>query len=221
MRIFNKKEEPEKFSCIDSLLYNMFPAKVWMPQYRSIAQSLPLASGKVLDIGTGPGYLPLEIAKRTKAMQITGIDLSRTIIGIANINKLIRNAGNVIFRVGDGNKLDFEDSSFDLIISTNTLHHWRKPLQVLAEIYRCLKKGCRAWIFDGYSDASLEEVKNNVAKILGLFPPPYYFRKNILARHGFSKEEYQNKIGKIISQSPFRAAGFAQAGVLMRIELLK
>lgn len=221
MPIFNRRKEPEKFTCIDSLLYSMFPAKVWMPQYRNIAESMPLNKGKILDIGTGPGLLPLEIAKRGKSLEITGIDLSRTVIGIANINKIINNTGNVIFQVGDGNDLAFEDGSFDLIISTNALHHWRRPLRVLEEIYRCLKKGCYAWIFDGYGDSSLEDVKNNVAKIMGLFPPPSYFLEKILKKHGFSKDDYHNKIRKIISQSSFRAANFMQKGVLMRIELFK
>ena len=42
-----------------------------------------ISSGRVLDLGTGPGYLPFEIAKRTPGLEITGIDLSSGMVELA------------------------------------------------------------------------------------------------------------------------------------------
>jgi ubiquinone/menaquinone biosynthesis C-methylase UbiE len=59
--------------------------------------------------------------------------------------------------------MSFEDSSFDLIVSTGSLHHWKKPLHVINEIYRVLKDGRQAWIYDLRRDVS----ENVIVKKLG------------------------------------------------------
>jgi len=43
------------------------------------------------------------------------------------------------FMVEDANKMSFGDSYFDLIVSTGSLHHWKKPLRVINEVYRVLR----------------------------------------------------------------------------------
>jgi ubiquinone/menaquinone biosynthesis C-methylase UbiE len=50
-------------------------------------------------------------------------------------------SSRVRFMVEDANKMPLEDSSFDLIVSTGSLHHWKKPLHVINEVYRVLKDG--------------------------------------------------------------------------------
>jgi len=46
--------------------------------YKSIAEEVSqrVPSGRVLDAGTGPGYLPIEICRRNTSLEITGIDIS-------------------------------------------------------------------------------------------------------------------------------------------------
>ena len=108
-----------------------------------------LSDGLILDIGTGPGYLPIEIANRSAAVRIIGIDLSRKLIEIAQSNALRAGlSGRLKFELGNAGRLAFEDSSFDMVISTGMLHSLKKPVKVLQEIYRVLKAGRQAWIFD-------------------------------------------------------------------------
>ena len=45
-----------------------------------------LREGLVLDLGTGPGYLPIEIAKKAPLIRCDGIDLSRKLIRLARKN---------------------------------------------------------------------------------------------------------------------------------------
>ena len=119
--------------------------------YRQVAEKIAahLKSGTILDLGTGPGDLPIEIAKKSPGIQITGIDLSRKLIQMARANASTAGlADRLNFQLGNAAALDFEDSSFDMVISTGMLHSIKEPVKVLQEIYRVLKAGREAWIFD-------------------------------------------------------------------------
>jgi SAM-dependent methyltransferase len=50
--------------------------------------------------------------------------------------------------VGDVAALAFPDQSFDLVVSTLSMHHWADPTAGLAEIGRVLRPGGRALIWD-------------------------------------------------------------------------
>ena len=114
-----------------------------------------LTEGIVLDLGTGPGYLPIEIAKRSPAIKIVGIDLTRKLIQMAQKNALEAGLKDRLnFQVGNAASLRFDDASFDMVISTGMLHALRDQVKVLREIYRVLKKGGEAWIFDPAKIAS-------------------------------------------------------------------
>lgn len=118
-----------------------------------------LTEGIVLDLGTGPGYLPIEIAKRSPAIKIVGIDLTQKLIQMAQKNALEAGLKDRLnFQVGNAASLLFDDASFDMVISTGMLHSLRDPVKVLIEIYRVLKKGGEAWIFDPAKIASQIEV---------------------------------------------------------------
>ena len=108
-----------------------------------------LPDGIILDIGTGPGYLPIEIAKRSAAVRIIGIDLSRQLIKMARLNAASAgHSDRLKFQPGNAGRLAFENSTFDMVISTGMLHSLKEPVKVLQEIYRVLKAGGQAWIFD-------------------------------------------------------------------------
>jgi ubiquinone/menaquinone biosynthesis C-methylase UbiE len=119
--------------------------------YRQVAQAVVahLESGHILDLGTGPGYLPIEIAKRSSNVHIVGVDLSRKLIGMARSNAAKADLSDRLrFQFGNAGRLNFEDSTFDMVISTGMLHSLKAPVKVLKEIYRVLKKGGEAWIYD-------------------------------------------------------------------------
>jgi ubiquinone/menaquinone biosynthesis C-methylase UbiE len=108
-----------------------------------------LGAGRMLDLGTGPGYLPIEIVKRAPQIRIEGIDLSRKLIEKARTNALSAGVGERIhFEIGDASRLRYADDSFDMVISTGMLHSLKKPVQVLKECRRVLKPGKEAWVYD-------------------------------------------------------------------------
>jgi len=119
--------------------------------YREVAEEVVAVfnSGALLDLGTGPGNLPVEIIKRAPEIQIVGIDLSRRLIRMARSRVQSMNLSkHISFEVANAANLRFADDSFDMVISTGMLHSLKKPSNVLKEIYRVLKQGGEAWIFD-------------------------------------------------------------------------
>jgi ubiquinone/menaquinone biosynthesis C-methylase UbiE len=119
--------------------------------YSTVADEIVahIRQGSMLDLGTGPGYLPIEIAKRAPDIHITGVDLSRKLISMARVNA--QKAGlssQLSFEAGNSSRLRFEDALFDMVISTGMLHSLKKPVNVLIEINRVLKPGAEAWIYD-------------------------------------------------------------------------
>jgi ubiquinone/menaquinone biosynthesis C-methylase UbiE len=65
-------------------------------------------------------------------------------------------AERVRFTEGNAAALPFDDGSFDLVVSTLSLHHWRDRTAALREIRRVLKPGGRAWIWDIRKDTTPE-----------------------------------------------------------------
>jgi ubiquinone/menaquinone biosynthesis C-methylase UbiE len=119
--------------------------------YHQIAAKIVahLKSGIILDLGTGPGYLPIAIVRKSSQIRVTGIDLSRKLIKMARSNASAAGLEDRLnFQAGNAGKLNFDNSSFDMVISTGMLHSIKEPAKVLQEIYRVLKKGKEAWIFD-------------------------------------------------------------------------
>ncbi len=96
---------------------------------------LPSVSGKkVLCLGCGTGEECNHIAQNGGS--VTGVDLSRKSISIAQ-----EKYKDITFEVMDMNSLRFEDSTFDLVYSSLTLHYSEKLEDTLNEIYRVLKPG--------------------------------------------------------------------------------
>ncbi len=121
--------------------------------YRGVAAEVAESGlpdgGSVLDIGTGPGRLLREIATLRPGLRLTGIDLSPSMIAVAR--ELLSDAELQTFvhlDIGDAAKMPYPDASFDLIVSTISMHHWQEPEAVVAEAFRVLRLGGRLWIYD-------------------------------------------------------------------------
>jgi ubiquinone/menaquinone biosynthesis C-methylase UbiE len=104
----------------------------------------------VLEVGCGPGHLSLRLA-RDHHLHVTGLDLDPRMIGRARANAeraIADGAARPAFLAGDVAALPFADASFDLVVSTMSMHHWEDPAAGLGEIGRVLRRGGRALIWD-------------------------------------------------------------------------
>jgi ubiquinone/menaquinone biosynthesis C-methylase UbiE len=104
------------------------------------------AGAHVLDVGTGPGRLPVEIARRSPQVWVTGLDVSPRMIEAARA--AIEPGQQVIAEVGDVARLPYRDGSVDLVVSTLSQHHWPDRSAAIQELARVLAPGGRIWIYD-------------------------------------------------------------------------
>src|SRR4030042_3593946 len=110
-----------------AIFYNAGPAKVLRKPEAKIANEIveKRGAGTILDLGSGTGYLAIEIAKKAPSLQVYGIDLSRQMIKISR--RHARGVENAQFEFGNAASLRFADNSIDFIVSTGSLHHWKTP----------------------------------------------------------------------------------------------
>ena len=123
------------------------------PFFDGVAADVAVAAPpgtRVLEVGCGPGHLSNRLAHQ-HGLEMTGVDLDPAMIERARA-KAGRpgSAGErrPSFVVGDAASLAFPDGSFDLVVSTLSMHHWADPTAGLAEIGRVLRPGGRALIWD-------------------------------------------------------------------------
>jgi len=119
--------------------------------YQQVAKEVVsvFKAGTMLDLGTGPGYLPVEIINQAPEIRIVGIDLSRRLIRMARTRAQKANLSeHIVFEVANAANLRFDSDSFDMILSTGMFHSLKNPSKVLQEIFRVLKLGGDAWIYD-------------------------------------------------------------------------
>jgi SAM-dependent methyltransferase len=103
---------------------------------------------KVLEVGCGPGHLSIRLA-RQHGLEVTGLDLDPAMIARANAFRPgDGDRRRPSFLVGDVAALAFPDRSFDLVVSTLSMHHWADPTAGLTEIGRVLRPGGRALVWD-------------------------------------------------------------------------
>ena len=140
------------FTGIGSRIYDRVMVRLTSNLYQRAVDDLTLLGlkqGKVLDAGTGPGTLARNLARQQPQLQIYGIDLSADMIQLAREHAQQEQlTERVHFDVGNIAHLPYPDHSFDLVVSTISMHHWYELEQPLRELYRVLQPGGRLMIYD-------------------------------------------------------------------------
>jgi SAM-dependent methyltransferase len=127
--------------------------------------------GSVLEVGCGPGRLAVALAERSLA--VTGLDLDPAMIERARSNAGRASLpGELVprFILGDVASLPFADASFDVVVSTLSMHHWDDATAGLAEIGRVLRPGGRALVWD--LRAGVVPLHRDVPDPVGIERPP-------------------------------------------------
>ncbi len=147
-----KKIHPEGIPWPGSVLYNALSStSIFLKHYELVANDIA-GYGKtasILDIGTGPAQLLFALRRVMPDARLVGVDISAAMIDIAqqNINAYGRDSQIEVTLAG-ANALPFADETFDCVVSTGSLHHWKDPAHDLSEAHRVLKTGGYALIYD-------------------------------------------------------------------------
>ena len=177
-------------------LYNAVAPALLRPLYRRVAAdvaALPQVAATpeisaVLELGSGPGEVAVEIARRVPGADVVGVDLAGSMVETATARSVEAGFGaRVRFVLGDAAALPIGDASFEVVVSTLSLHHWADPGTVFAEIGRVLRAGGVALVYDlrpfTYSRDELEvfvagspfEGAHLERELVRLGPPPALF----------------------------------------------
>jgi ubiquinone/menaquinone biosynthesis C-methylase UbiE len=103
---------------------------------------LGATSGQALDIGTGPGHIPILLARSAPALRITAIDAAETMLAIAARRVAESGLGaRIRLERADAKALRYSAGSFDVVFSNTILHHIPDPVAFLREAWRVLQPG--------------------------------------------------------------------------------
>jgi len=147
----------------------------WKYRYLRKAQTrvislLDLKKGmNFLDVGCGTGWAIGQVANLVNdAGSFYGIDLSPKMIEKAKEN--FRGRSNFYFIKSNVESIPLGDEFFNIIICTNSFHHYLNPNKAVREMYRLLKKGGKVYILDPTADYWRVKIAD---KIIKLFEPEH------------------------------------------------
>jgi ubiquinone/menaquinone biosynthesis C-methylase UbiE len=114
-------------------------------QFLTLIHELDLSGReRVLDVGSGPGELSLRIANQLEAGGfLHGVDLSPNMVRLARRSAAEHGHENVSFDTGDALSLNFKDSSFDVVVSSNAFPWVGDQKAFLKEVVRVLRPAGR------------------------------------------------------------------------------
>lgn len=124
-------------------------AKNFGVEYTRKLTARGFTEGKILDVGCGFGGTLLTLAENLPDAQCVGIDMSDPLLELAQQAAEAQGLEQrVVFEKADGQEIPYPDDSFDVVISTNVVHHVADPLAMLNEIERVLAPGGMLYIAD-------------------------------------------------------------------------
>ena len=100
----------------------------------------------VADLGAGEGTLSQLIAQRAK--KVIAVDNSEKMVKFGQNLAKENGLPNLEYRLGDIESPPIDDSSVDLAILSQALHHAEHPPKALSEAHRILKPGGRLIVLD-------------------------------------------------------------------------
>lgn len=105
---------------------------------------------RLLEVGCGIGVDSIQLAKR--GFDVTAVDLTENALAVAGQFAAHRGA-TVDFRLGNAERLDFADESFDAVYSFGVLHHTPDIQRSVDEVHRVLRPGGTAYVMLYHRDS--------------------------------------------------------------------
>lgn len=178
---------PEGIPWPATILYNAMSAtNIFQRNYELVARDIVnyCSEGCILDVGTGPGWLLMKLYEQSSKLRVTGVDVSSGMVSKARKNiKQVGLSDVIEMKQGSVDALPFDDKTFDVVVSTGSIHHWKKPETGLNEVHRILKPGGYALIYDIVSDtpkAVLQDARRKFGRFrifmlwIHAFEEPFY-----------------------------------------------
>ena len=144
----------------------------------------PIKNKEILEIGCGNGVQALYINTSYNPLIITGIDLNKSNIEIAEKERNHARTDNVRFLTGDAqNLVQIPSGSVDVLLNIESAFHYPDKLAFLKEVHRVLKPGGQFLIADILSSRTKYE---GLMKLWGK-PMVHHFWNRKRYEEGFIK----------------------------------
>lgn len=130
-----------------------YMSRFWQPVIPTFIKHFNLnENSKVLDVGCAKGFMLFDMKEAIPNITIEGIDISS--YAIENAKEEIKS----FLKVANAKELPYEDSSFDVVISINTIHNLEKKecAKALQEIQR-VSRGKSFITVDAYRNEEEKE----------------------------------------------------------------
>ena len=134
-----------------------------------VESAVPCGS-RILDVGCGTGEMVAKLTER--GYEVWGVDLAEPMIAYAS-----RRYGSGRFRIGDIEKIPFDDSMFDAVVCLGVIEYLVDDAQALKEIRRVLKPGGCAIISTPSAISPLHHMDRVVGALVQAVRPLYRFAK--------------------------------------------
>jgi ArsR family transcriptional regulator len=167
-----RKENFEQHSGPDARERQLVPGRSWAAWARALGHLLPPV--RVADLGCGDGYLTVEASRW--ASRVIAIDRSRPVLEKARALAKRRGVRNITWRQGEIERVPLGDSTVDVAILSQALHHASNPGHAVSEAARIVSPGGHVLVLDlrehdqewvterlgdrwhGFSDEALEQL---------------------------------------------------------------
>ena len=166
------------------------PGRSWQALAHLLLTMIPPID--VADLGAGEGTLAQILAKN--ARKVIAIDISERMVEVGS--KLAKDQGftNLEYRIGDLEEPPISDTSIDLAIFSQALHHANSPQKAIAAARRILRDGGRLVILDLLAHG-FEQARELYADLWLGFSEVELFR--LLDQAGFRENDVQ-----VVSREP-------------------
>lgn len=218
-REFLRRWHPEGIPWPATVFYNLVSrSEVFRRHYELVADHVAqhCHEGRLLDIGTGPGWLLAALHRRLPRVALVGVDISEAMVVLAQENMAQQGlVGCIEFKVAAAEVLPFPPNTFEAVVSTGSLHHWKGPEAALNEVHRVLREGGIALIYDlvlSLPPAVAAAARRRFGAL----------RASLLWLHSFEEPFYSPREMEALAQAtPFQRAEIAFIGALCCLVLRK
>ena len=118
---------------------------------------------RLLDVGTGPGFLLDYLLPLRPDLSLYGLDLSRQMLRRGRKRRSRLSLPLWPGVTASAESMPFKEGVFDQILATFSFHVWRRPDQGAAEVSRVLKPGGRAWLYEINREATSQDLRGFAA----------------------------------------------------------
>lgn len=101
---------------------------------------------RILDVATGTADLAIALKKAAHA-EVVGVDFAEPMLALGR-EKVAKKQLHIPLQQGDGQNLEYEDGSFDLVTIAYGIRNFSEPMRGLQEFYRVLAPGGRLLILE-------------------------------------------------------------------------